>query len=137
MIIKFFIIIFLEIPKKYSFFYSYLILNLFFNNKIKFSFIKFLNLLFKNKKKIFEIFVYVFFLILIKIITSYPFFILKLNNYLTNIFYDLNTMKRDSFKALYSNFMLNILINFGTKIHDEIKDKKIKFNSNIIEFNPK
>jgi hypothetical protein len=112
-------------------------LNVFFNQNIKFSFIKFLKLLSKNKKKFFEIIFYFFVLILIRIITMYPFFVLKINNYITNIFYDLIIMKRDSFKALYSNFILNILINFGFKINEEIKNKKIKFDSDYVQFNPR
>ena len=68
-------------------------------------------------------------------ITTYSIFIFKVNNSVSTDIYNLLKLKRENFKALYSNFILGVLLQYSEIISLEIENKKIKFDG-VIHFNP-
>jgi hypothetical protein len=134
--LKFFIKILFEIPKKITFYYFYNLINFFLvDNFFKNVWIIIINLIKdfdKNKKitfySILSYTLYIIILLLIKSLTNYPFFVLKINNQVSESFYNLISMKRDDFKSFYTNFMLNVLLKYNSMNTLKIQNKKIKFD---------
>jgi hypothetical protein len=89
-----------------------------------------------NYLNLIKFFIKVIFLFLVRIVTTYSFFILKTSVSLTIDIHNLLLLNREDFKALYSNFIYNVITRYSSSLDFDLENKKIKFDG-VVYNNPK
>lgn len=143
----------IKINKKKIYFNNYILQSIYFltvDLSIKKSFLLFYNQIFFlqnfNKKEInllkklenfFELFLFVIFRKTIFYLTCIPFIILKNNNELTLLIYDVNNMNIKNTNIYLSTLLANLIKDFNLINNFETKKLKIKFDKKKVYLNPK